>query len=163
MTTNDEWNRRITAEYDAANLTHLYRVVLQVLPTFRGHGGMIFPSHQAIADRVRLQIRCCVRSVERALIQARKLGLLFWMPQHRRVGWRKIRSSNLYVLNVPAAQVRPGQGPVWRRYHTDRQAGRIQEKQESKTLFMGRVWAPHAPVRTVDEQIAIINGGKYAG
>lgn len=136
MTTKIEWNNRVEAEYQAGNLTPHYRAVLIALLTFRGHGGRIFPSHESIASRVTQSggIRtCCVRTVERALNQARDLGMLWWLPQSRREGWRKLRTSNLYFVNVPAGPVKSGRGPVWPRRSTDRQAVRVQGREEIRT------------------------------
>jgi hypothetical protein len=135
MTTKTEWDNRVEAEYQAGNLTPHYRAVLIVLLTFRGHGGRIFPSHESIASRVVQSgaVRtCCVRTVERALNQARDLGMLWWLPQSRREGWRRLRTSNLYFINVPAGPVKSGRGPVWPRRSTDRQAVSVQGKEERK-------------------------------
>jgi hypothetical protein len=107
--------------------------VLVVLLTFRGHGGRIFPSHQAIADRVtERSFKCSVRTVERALVEARDLGLLFWLPRRKRVGWRSLQTSNLYFVNVPAGPAKRGPKRVWPRYPTARQADQVQDKVVSK-------------------------------
>lgn len=141
-TTKIRWEARIEAEYQAMNLTPHYRAVLIILLTFRGHGGRIFPSHESIAARVvqsGLVRTCCVRTVERGLNHARTLGLVWWLPQSRREGWRKLRSSNLYFLNVPSGPVKPGQRPVWPCRPTDRQAVRVKVEEEKKTPDKGPV------------------------
>jgi hypothetical protein len=129
MIAANTWNARIDAEYQAHNLTAHYRAVLIALLTFQGSDGRIFPSHESLAARtVKLGLArdCCAATASRALKHARTLGLLFWLPQYRREGWRKVRQSNLYILNVPAAPVQPGRGPVWKRHSIDRQAVSIQ-------------------------------------
>lgn len=148
MTTAEAWNKRIEAEYDAGNIPNLQKYVLLSLPSFRGYGGQIFPSHQALADRVRMlfRCRCSTKTVERALKQGRSLGLLFWLPRHRRDGWRRLRTSNLYFINIPAGPVAPGRGPVWRRYSTDRHSVRIQvqEDKEAKKAALEGMFAEAA-------------------
>lgn len=142
MTTKSEWDNRVNAEYQAGNLTPHYRAVLIALLTFRGHGGAIFPSHEALAVRTTqggLVRACCVRTVERALGQARDLGMLWWLPQSRREGWRRLRSSNLYFINIPAGPVKSGRGRVWQRRPTDRQAVRVQGREDRKAAETGPV------------------------
>jgi hypothetical protein len=157
-TTKEAWESRLQAEYDAKNITSLERKALVVLLTFRGHGGRIFPAHQSIADRVtHLYRRCSERTVRRALDRARDLGLLFWLPQRKRVGWRSLQTSNLYFVNVPAGPVKPGPKRVWPHYSTAGQAGRVQDQEVSKRADKD-VWIT-GRVRTVAEQLAILAQG----
>jgi hypothetical protein len=108
------------AELLAGNMTRLEFLVLRALPTFRPYGGLLFPSHAAIARRV----GCHTATVGRALNNARALGLLTWMRRRRRVGkWRTEQTSNLYILLKPAPD-RPtatARGCPWPRRRSDQQ------------------------------------------
>src|SRR5215469_13999230 len=65
------WFSRVYREYEAGNLTRGYRDVLLALGRFDGPVG-IFPSHRTLAARA----RCGIRTVQRALQAARRLGLV---------------------------------------------------------------------------------------
>lgn len=156
-TTKSEWETRIKAEYQIGNLTAHYRDVLIVLLTFRGHEGRIFPSHESIASRVvqsDLQRECSVRTVQRALNQARSLGLLWWLPQSRREGWRRLRSSNLYFINVPAGPVKSGSKPIWPRRTTVGQPVCVQGREIRKTADKGPVMSLAAVRQKMEERLA---------
>lgn len=103
---NDDPSRknRVWQEFHAGNLTRAYRDVVLTLATFRGHGGLICPSHTTLAERA----KCCVRTVQRALAQALKLGLVSWTERRVRAGWRWLRTSNSYRLTTPHGPVQPG-------------------------------------------------------
>ena len=107
-------DRPHVAEYRAENLTRTERDVLLTLRTFRGNGGAIHPSHDTLAGRV----KCHVSSIQRALRQARELGLVTWIERRVRAGWRWLSTSNAYRLAVPDTPVEAGQKPVWRRVST---------------------------------------------
>ncbi len=109
MPTPCPWTARVWREFHADNLTRAYRDVLLTLRTFRGHGGLMVPSHATLADRV----GCSPRTVQRALQQARRLGLVSWVERRVRAAWRWLRSSNSYRLAVPAEAVQPGLRPAW--------------------------------------------------
>jgi hypothetical protein len=135
MISAKDWHGRINAEFQAHNMTPHYRGVLIALLTFQGSDGRINPSHETLAARtveLGLARDCCAATARRALKHARTLGLLFWLPQYHRVGWRKLRLPNLYILNVPADAVKPGRGPVWPRHSTNRQAVQLQRAIEKK-------------------------------
>jgi hypothetical protein len=83
--------------FRARHLTPLHRDVLLRLATFRGRGGLIFPSHATVATRA----RCSARTVQRALDAARDLGLVTWRAVWRRVGWSSRRTANVYTLGSP--------------------------------------------------------------
>jgi hypothetical protein len=100
----NDWTARVWAEFRARNLTRAWRDALLTLATFRGHGGMICPSHQTVASRTSL----ASKTVERALHAARDLGLVTWSERRVRRGWMWLRTSNLYRLVVPDAPVEPG-------------------------------------------------------
>jgi hypothetical protein len=98
---SEPWAARVWAEYRARNLSRGQRDVLLCLRTFRGPGGVAWPSHQTLADRA----RCCVRTVQRALTAAQSLGLVDWSERRFRAGWRWLRSSNRYRFAVPEGPI----------------------------------------------------------
>ncbi len=110
----ENWTDRVWREFHAGNLTRAFRDVLLTLRTYRGHGGMICPAHETLADRA----KCKVRTVSRALKHAKTLGLLAWAERRVRRGWRWLRTSNQYWLTVPDAPAEPGTRPVWWRRST---------------------------------------------
>ena len=75
-----DWTARVWAEFRAGNLTRVWRDVLLTLKTYRGHGGLICPSHATLAERA----RCSVRTVQRALAMGRRLGLVSWSERRVR-------------------------------------------------------------------------------
>lgn len=91
------WIDEIWRAYRQHRLTPLSRDVLLRLETFRGRGGLIYPSHQSLA----LRARCSVKTVQRALAAGMAAGLVSWRAVWRRVGWSSHRSSNVYVLETP--------------------------------------------------------------
>ncbi len=99
------WTARCWQEFRAGNLTRASRDVLLTLATYRGPGGVAWPSHDTLAARA----GCCVRTVQRALQAARELGLVSWIERRVRAGWRWLRTSNAYRLTTPLEAVRPGQ------------------------------------------------------
>lgn len=123
----DTWTARVWREFHADNLTRTHRDVLLTLRTFRGTGGVLWPSHATLADRV----GCCVRTVQRALEQAQRLGLVSWAERRVRAAWRWLRTSNLYRLLMPAEPVQAGQRtPVFRALAT---TGHLDRRGENKT------------------------------
>ena len=109
MSTPCQWTARVWLEFHADNLTRASRDVLLTLRTYRGHGGQIMPAHATLADRA----GCCVRTVQRALHQAQRLGLVSWIERRVKAAWRWLRTSNSYTLDVPAEAVRAGLRPAW--------------------------------------------------
>lgn len=127
----DPWPDRVWREFRAGTLTRAYRDVLLTLRTYRGAGGLICPSHETLAERA----QCGVSTVQRALRQARRLGLVFWSERRRRCGWRWLRTSNSYTLTVPDNPIDPTLRPLWWRARTTSQAdrgGEILKKQEAQ-------------------------------
>ncbi len=106
----DTWRTRVWQEFKIGNLTRAARDVLLTLATYRGAGGVCWPSHATLAERA----GCCVRTVQRALNAARDLGLVDWHERRVRNGWRWLRTSNAYRLTVPADDVAPIARPIWR-------------------------------------------------
>jgi hypothetical protein len=102
------WTTRIWQEFRCGHLTRAARDVLLTLHTFRGTGGVAWPSHETLADRA----NCCPKTVQRALRQARELDLVHWAERRVRAGWRWLRTSNLYRFVIPAAPVEPRPTPT---------------------------------------------------
>ena len=100
-TASTRWTARVWQEFRAGNLTRTARDVLLTLATYRGHGGLICPSHETLAERV----DCHPVTVWRALQAARELGLVRWTERHVRAAWRRLRTSNRYRLLLPEAPV----------------------------------------------------------
>ena len=101
------WEKTIWAAFKAGDLTRTFRDALLCLAKFRGRGGLIFPSHKAIARRA----GCCAKSVERALAAAEGLGFVTWIKRRKRVVWGTEPTSNLYTLiagNPPKPPDRQG-------------------------------------------------------
>jgi hypothetical protein len=129
----NDWTARVWREYRAGTLTRTFRDALLTLRTYRGHGGLICPAHETLAERA----RCSVSSVQRALLQAQRLGLLAWAERRVRAGWRWLRTSNSYWLTVPEAPVEPSMRPTWWRRRTTGQDGGVGES-EKKEAYEGR-------------------------
>jgi hypothetical protein len=120
------WFSRLRREYEAHNLTATQYLVLCELGRFDAARLGIFPSHRTLAARA----RCGLRTVQRALQAARKLGLVDWTATRVRAAWRSLRGANRYVLRVPASAVR------WAKC-TDGQVGRG-DTDEGKKAAQGR-------------------------
>ena len=115
------WFSRVYREYEAGNLTPLWRDVLRALGRFDACRFGIFPGHEFLARRA----RCSVRTVQRALEAARALGLVDWSATRVRAAWRALRGPNRYVLKMPTGAVQPGpHGPGNQGGATTGQAGR---------------------------------------
>ena len=85
------WRRRVWSEFRGRGLTRGERDVLLQLSHY---GVRAWPSHRTLAERA----RCSVRTVKRALVRGRALGLVSWCWRRVRAGWRSLQTSNLYVL-----------------------------------------------------------------
>jgi hypothetical protein len=124
------WKARVWQEFKIGNLTRAMRDVLLTLHTYRGTGGACWPAHTTLADRA----GCCVRTVQRALDEARDLGLVSWCERRVRRGWRWLRTSNRYRLMTPAGEVQPGQRkPAWRPFTAPATTGQEARGGENKT------------------------------
>jgi hypothetical protein len=95
------WFSRLKREYEAGNLPAKQYLVLCELGRFDACRLGIFPSHRTLAARA----RCGLRTVQRALQAARRLGLVEWTATRVRAAWRSLRGPNRYALKVPAAAV----------------------------------------------------------
>ena len=126
------WTARVWQEFRAGNLTRTARDVLLTLATYRGHGGMICPSHDTLAERV----DCHPSTVWRALQAARDLGLVRWTERRVRAAWRSLRTSNRYRLLMPEAPVAPCPKGHWRT--TLQNAGGGERKLNQEAREQGR-------------------------
>jgi DNA-binding transcriptional MocR family regulator len=129
-----EWTNRVWREFRAGNLTRGYRDVLLTLRTFRGAGGLCFPSHATLADRA----GCSPSTALRALQLARSLGLVSWAERRVRAGWRWLRSSNAYRLETPGEPVREGLRPKARRTYRKSDGGGESESKKAALEAMLR-------------------------
>ena len=155
------WIPAVWAQYRAGNLTPLSRDVLLRLQKFdRGQG--LWPAHDTLAEAA----RCSVRTVQGALAQGRRLGLLDWVSGAGR------RTSNRYSLTLPSAAAETGA-----------RLGRVAVRAAARVAALGRAlvgrmrmegeqadskrptgqgsgrktWPqPQAPARSVAEQLAIL-------
>ncbi len=144
----NEWDPAVWSAFRAGALTRSGRDVLLTLRTFRGAGGLIYPSHARLAERV----GCSVSTVQVALAAGRDAGLVDWTSGRRR------RTSNRYVLELP--QGAP-QARVPRRQ--ERAAARavralVGERRGGgeNSFKRGLTSMPHPPVRTPAQQIAAL-------
>ena len=96
------WFSRLKREYEAGNLPAKQYLVLCELGRFDCCRLGIFPSHRTLAARA----RCGLRTVQRALQAAKRLGLVEWAATRARAAWRSLQGPNRYVLKVPVAPVR---------------------------------------------------------
>lgn len=177
MQTNTTWCGHVRRAHRDGHLTRHYRDVLLELHGYRGTGGIAWPAHATLAERA----ECCVRTVQRALEVARELGLVSWTARRLRAGWRSLRSSNAYRLQRPQKPLEavPGRRRPYVRLArqgsvravlaalgaSPRTAGlfvRGDEKEEQGRAqeqgMSGFRLAPHPPIRTPQEQLAILLG-----
>jgi len=122
------WTSRIWQEFHAGNLTRTGRDVLLTLKTYRGHGGLICPSHETLAGHA----NCHASTVWRALQAARDLGLVRWTERRVRAAWRSLRTSNRYTLTDPQAPVIPRQKSLPRTTMQSAGGGESQFKKEAR-------------------------------
>ena len=115
------WFSRLKREYEAGNIPAKQYLVLCELGRFDACRLGIFPSHRALAARA----RCGLRTVQRALQAARRLGLVEWTGTRVRAAWRSLQGPNRYVLKAPAAAVQ------WLR-RTGGQIGRRDTNEQKK-------------------------------
>jgi hypothetical protein len=174
---NTTWCGLVCRAHRDGHLTRHYRDVLLELHGYRGTGGIAWPAHATLAERA----ECCVRTVQRALEVARELGLVSWTARRLRAGWRSLRSSNAYRLERPqqALEAVPGRRRPYVRLarqgsvrailaglgassHTAglfvRGGQREEQGRAPEQGICSRRLAPHPPVRTPAEQIAMLMG-----
>lgn len=90
------YEQQIWTEFHANRFSRAWRDVLLILAGYarRSPGGVAWPAHATLAARA----KCSVRTVQRALQAARRLGLVEWTPVWIRASWRALRASNRYIL-----------------------------------------------------------------
>jgi hypothetical protein len=98
------WFSRLKREYEAGSIPAKQYLVLCELGRFDRCRLGIFPSHRTLAARA----RCGLRTVQRALQAAKRLGLVDWTATRVRAAWRSLRGANRYVLKVPETAVQWG-------------------------------------------------------
>ena len=146
------WEPAVWAAFHTRALSRSARDVLLTLRTFRGAGGLIYPSHARLAERV----GCSISTVQVALAVARDAGLVSWASGRRQ------RTSNRYVLELPrdAPQARVPRRverlAVWAARALVGERRGEGENRLKKGLTNGRVPTPHSPVRTVAEQLTAL-------
>ena len=165
------WCGHVRRAHRDGHLTRHYRDVLLELHGYRGRAASPGPRTLRSAERA----ECCVRTVQRALEVARELGLVSWSARRRLVGGRSVRSSNAYRLQRPQEPLQPAPGrrrPYVRLacksalravLTAARSTGlfvRGDEREEQRRaqeqgMSIGQL-APHPPVRTVAEQLALL-------
>ncbi len=155
------WTAAVWDHYTAGNLTPLFRDVLLRLQKF-DHGQGLWPAHETLAEKA----YCSVRTVQDALAQGRRLGLVDWVSGAGR------RTSNRYSLTLP--KVAAEAGARLRRAATRAVArvaalgkrlvgklcGGAEQAASKRPTRQGGGWKawpePQAPVRSVTEQLAIL-------
>ena len=157
----DFWIPAVWTQFRAGNLTPLFRDVLLRLQKFdRGQG--LWPAHETLAERS----RCSVRTVQDALAQGRRLGLVDWVSGAGR------RTSNRYRLTLPKVTAEAGarlgraaasaiaRVAALGKALVGRMRGGAKQTASKRPTGQGSGWKawpkPQAPVRSVAEQLAIL-------
>lgn len=142
------WIPAVWTAFHARALSRSARDVLLTLRTFRGAGGLIYPSHARLAERV----GCCVSTVQVALAAARDAGLVGWTSGRRR------RTSNRYTLELPEGT--PSARVPRRQERAAARAVRplVGERRGGgeNSFKKGLIGMPHPPVHTPAQQIAAL-------
>lgn len=135
------WEQIIWREFRAYRLTPAFRDVALCL---HNCAAPRFPSHEFLAERARRS----VRTVQRAMVRLRDLGLLDWSERRVKRGWRWLRTSNVYRLLAPATTGQDARGVV-----------RVKIQRLLKPVDNRRRLNPAPPIRTVAEQLAALGWG----
>ncbi len=114
------WRRRLELERRAHNLTLHRQKALATLLAFWGGEGL-FPSDAAVAGLAGVS----ERTVRRARVDARELGLLTWQRTRKLVAGRWRQGPNRYTVTVPAGPVCSG-GQAGRQRQENRKQEAIQ-------------------------------------
>lgn len=131
------WSSLIWKLFHKGELTALRRDVLLRLAEYAPRA---WPAHETLAERA----GCSVRTVQRALEDGRRLGLVSWTERRIRAGWRWLRTSNHYA------------------FHTTGQHGRAKdrtvERKRLASTLLDRL-RPHLPIRSPAQQLWLIGEG----
>jgi|SRR5579863_5753816 len=84
----------LNAHHRAGRLTRAARDVGEAMVRHLGTDGRCDPAHATLAAVA----GCCDRTVRRAAVAMRDLGLLRWQTRLIRAGWRAEQTSNAYEL-----------------------------------------------------------------
>lgn len=110
------------------------------------HTGRCFPAYEAIAAGA----NCARSTVHKSITALEEAGILTWIHRLARSGSRVVRTSNGYRFL-----------PSENRIGTHNQ--KVKEERKPPRFDRLRPWrtlgGPQAPLRTVAEQIAALNGG----
>ena len=101
------WRRLVHRHVRAGGIGPKGAWALELLPDYLAKDGRLDPSHACLAADAGVG----ERTVERALADARALGLLDWDRRLVRTGWRAEQTSNAYVLIVPGSRAGEGAPP----------------------------------------------------
>jgi hypothetical protein len=101
------WRYLVHAHTRAGRIGPKGAWALEVLPDYLARDGRLDPSHARLAADVGVG----ESTVERALADAKALGLLDWDRRLVRTGWRAEQTSNAYVLIVPGSRAGEGAPP----------------------------------------------------
>jgi len=116
------WRRRLELERRAHNLTLHRQKALGTLLAFWGAEGL-FPSDAAVAELAGVS----ERTVRRARVDARELGLLTWQRTRKLVAGRWRQGANRYNVVIPARPVFSGGQPGRRSQGRKKQEARYDE------------------------------------
>lgn len=170
------WIATIWEGFRNQRLTRAWRDALLQLERFKTADGTLCPAHASIAQAA----QCSPSTVQRALDAAHGLGWVQWTKRYIRVGTRWLRTSNGYRLTPPGPAAVPLPPNPRRPYASVLRAGSVralvaalangQIADGAKTTIQtglrsadgGGLRArlePHPPVRTVQEQLALLLSG----
>ncbi len=116
------WRRRLELERRARNLTLHRQKALGTLLAFWGAEGL-FPSDAAVASLAGVS----ERTVRRARVDARELGLLTWQRTRKLVAGRWRQGPNRYAVVVPVGPVCSDGQPGRPRQGSKKQEARYKE------------------------------------
>lgn len=89
----------VAAHHRAGRITRLAMAVAEALLRRLGVDGQCDPAHETIAH----DVACCARSVRRATVTLRALGLIHWQQRLIRDGSYVEQTSNQYALSIASA------------------------------------------------------------
>ena len=125
------WRRRLELERRAYNLTlHRQKALRELLAFWGGEG--VFPSDAAVAGLAGVS----ERTVRRARVDARELGLLAWQRTRKLVAGRWRQGANRYTILIPSTPVCPSGGQPGRQRQTRKKQEAFQDGGLALAEFM---------------------------